>query len=164
MTTRLFYSFKECVQKQLIKREYHFNCGFARDVTAAMSRVNVENKLLASDKLPPTCPLRLCQVKLSLRTGYKPRIINMIDMIWYDTCMTLACHREAKWLRKMIAKWLHSYSLLVSLIDSHPPLVSATRPLSVVFEMKAPPSRCTTWLCTSSKATELFPDDPKRHK
>lgn len=146
MTTRLFCSSKERVQKQLIKREYHFNCGFARDVTAAMSRVNVENKLLASDKLPPTCPLRLCQVKLSLRTGYKPRLINM----------TLACHREAK--------WLHSYLLLVSLIDSHPPLVSATRPLSVVFEMKAPPSRCTTWLCTSSKATELFPDDPKRHK
>ena len=95
-------------------------------------------------KLPPTCPLRLCQVKLSLGTGYKQRLN-----------ITLACHRKAE--------WLHRYSLL-ALSDSHPPLVSATRPLSVVFEMEAPPSKCTTWPCTSSKATELFPDDPKLHK
>ena len=62
---------------------------FARDVKAAML-VNVKKQIFFRDDFcqncpAPTRPLRLCQVKLSLGTGYKQRIN-----------MTLACHREAK--------------------------------------------------------------------
>jgi len=122
----LFYSFKERLQQQHIKRELYFNSRFACGVIATML-VNVKNKFLfamASFIIAANMATTILSSE-SLGTGYKPPIN-----------MTLACHREAR--------SLHSYSLLVSLSDSHPPLVSATRPLSVVFEMEAPPSKCTT--------------------
>lgn len=53
---------------------------------------------------------------------------------------------------------------LVSFREIHPPLVSTTRPLSVVFVIRAPPSRWMFRPLTSSLRTELFTDDLKSHR
>lgn len=53
---------------------------------------------------------------------------------------------------------------LVSFREIHPPLVSTTRPLSVVFVIRAPPSRWMFRPLTSSLRTELFTDDLKFHR